>query len=181
MHALPVFRLGLIINPVAGVGGSVALKGSDDVAAKALALGAVPMAQQRARLALQELLPWQAQVQIKTVAGAMGEDVARELGFVTEVLCQPAALPSTAQDSEDAARLLVQAGVDLLLFAGGDGTARNICHAIGDTATVLGIPAGCKIHSGVYAITPSAAGKVVAQMVCGELVSVQDALVMDID
>ena len=181
MHALPVFRLGLIINPVAGVGGSVALKGSDDVAAKALALGAVPMAQQRARLALQELLPWQAQVQIKTVAGAMGEDVARELGFVTEVLCQPAAQPSTAQDSEDAARLLVQAGVDLLLFAGGDGTARNICHAIGDAATVLGIPAGCKIHSGVYAITPSAAGKVVAQMVCGELVSVQDALVMDID
>jgi len=181
MDRLPTFRLGLIVNPYAGLGGAVALKGSDDVAAEALARGAIPMAQQRASLALEELLPWQTQIRIKTVAGAMGEDVARALGFNTEVLCQAAQEPSTAQDSEQAAQLLAQSGVDLLLFAGGDGTARNICHAIGDSTTVLGIPAGCKIHSGVYAITPAAAGKVVAQMVRGELLSVQDALVMDID
>lgn len=181
MSTLPLFRLGLIVNPYAGLGGAVALKGSDGVAAEALARGAVPMAQQRARLALQELIPWQAQIRVKTVAGAMGEDVARALGFATDVICQAAQEPSTARDSETAAQLLAQAGIDLLLFAGGDGTARNICHAIGDSATVLGIPAGCKIHSGVYAITPSAAGKVVAQMVRGELLSVQDALVMDID
>ena len=111
----------------------------------------------------------------------MGEDIARKLGFQVEVVYRVTQEPSRAVDSEQAAQALVAAGIDLLLFAGGDGTARNICAAIGDTATVLGIPAGCKIHSGVYAITPAAAGKVVAQMVRGELISVQEALVMDID
>jgi len=179
------FRLGLVINPLAGLGGSVGLKGSDDMAAEALALGAVPMAQQRAQLALAELLPYRDQLLIKTVAGPMGADLCQLLGFNHEVLFQPATLaqglPTSAQDSELAAQTLVTSGIDLLLFAGGDGTARNICHAVGEQVTVLGVPAGCKIHSGVYAITPSAAGKVVAQMLTGELVSVQDAQVMDID
>lgn len=181
MGTSAIFRLGLIINPYAGLGGAVGLKGSDGVAEQALALGAIPMAQQRAELALLELMPWQAQICIRTVAGAMGEDIARKLGFATEVICQAAQQPSTAEDSEAAAQQLAAAGIDLLLFAGGDGTARNICSAVGDRVTVLGIPAGCKIHSGVYAITPAAAGKVVAQMVRGELISVQEALVMDID
>lgn len=181
MGTSAIFRLGLIINPYAGLGGAVGLKGSDGVAEQALALGAIPMAQQRAELALLELMPWQAQICIRTVAGAMGEDIARKLGFTTEVICQAAQQPSTAEDSEVAAQQLAAAGIDLLLFAGGDGTARNICSAVGDRVTVLGIPAGCKIHSGVYAITPAAAGKVVAQMVRGELISVQEALVMDID
>ncbi len=181
MSSSVIFRLGLIINPVAGLGGSVALKGSDGVAQQALALGAVPMAPQRAELALAELLPWKTQIRIRTVAGVMGEDTARAMGFEVEVVCAAQHEPSTAADSEYAAQQLVEAGIDLLLFAGGDGTARNICAAIGERATVLGIPAGCKIHSGVYAITPAAAGKVVAQMVRGELISVQEALVMDID
>jgi predicted polyphosphate/ATP-dependent NAD kinase len=181
MGTSAIFRLGLIINPYAGLGGAVGLKGSDGVAEQALALGAIPMAQQRAEQALLELIPWQAQICIRTVAGAMGEDIARKLGFSTEVICQAAQQPSTAADSEAAAQQLAAAGIDLLLFAGGDGTARNICSAVGDRVTVLGVPAGCKIHSGVYAITPAAAGKVVAQMVRGELISVQEALVMDID
>ncbi|RVU37651.1 ATP-NAD kinase [Rheinheimera riviphila] len=175
------FRLGLIINPWAGIGGSVALKGSDGVAAEALALGAVPLAQQRARAALCELLPFQSKVHILTVAGLMGEDLARELGFAVTVVYQSASEPSTAIDTEAAATCLAEAGIDLLLFAGGDGTARNICAVVDAHTTVLGIPAGCKIHSGVYAITPAAAGKVVAQMIKGELVTVQDAQVMDID
>ena len=175
-----MFRLGLIINPFAGLGGTVGLKGSDGVVAEALARGAVPMASQRAGLALQELVPYQTQIKVFTVNGAMGAELSQQLGFDTEVHyhCQQ---PSTADDSIAAAKALTARGVDLLLFAGGDGTARNICEAIGDTTTVLGVPAGCKIHSGVYAITPAAAGKVIAQMVRGELVSVQDALVMDID
>lgn len=176
-----LFRLGLIINPWAGIGGSVALKGSDGVAAQALALGAVPLAQQRAKAALSELIPFQSQIHILTVAGAMGEDLALELGFTVTVVYQSQSEPSTAADTEAAALRLAKAGIDLLLFAGGDGTARNICAVVDAHTTVLGIPAGCKIHSGVYAITPTAAGKVVAQMVKGELVTVQDAQVMDID
>ncbi len=175
------FRLGLIINPWAGIGGSVALKGSDGVAAEALALGAVPLAQQRAKAALTELLPFKTQIHMLTVAGLMGEDLARELGFDVTVVYQSASEPSTAFDTEAAATCLSKAGIDLLLFAGGDGTARNICAVVDAHTTVLGIPAGCKIHSGVYAITPAAAGKVVAQMIKGELVTVHEAQVMDID
>ncbi len=180
------FRLGLIINPWAGIGGAVALKGSDGVAQEALARGAVPMAQQRAKAALAELVDLQAQIRIYTFAADMGQAVAEELGFAVEVVGQAQSNPSTAVDTEQAATLLLDSGVDLLLFAGGDGTARNICTVIANHhsqshTTVLGIPAGCKIHSGVYAITPAAAGKVVAQMVRGELVTVQDAQVMDID
>ena len=175
------FRLGFIINPFAGLGGAVALKGSDDMAATALALGAIPMAAQRAEYALQELWLLREQITIVSVAGAMGADLAQKLGFHTEVITTTPSEPSSACDSEHAALEMSQLGVDLLLFAGGDGTARNICNSVKASTTVLGIPAGCKIHSGVYAITPQAAGKVVAKMVKGELVSVQEAQVMDID
>lgn len=176
------FKLGLIVNPVAGLGGSVALKGSDgvDTAAKAIALGAEPKANLRTKAALEVLLPYKEQLTIYTVSGSMGENTAKELGFTTEVIYQ-SNTPTTSNDTELAAQALQQLGVDLILFAGGDGTARNICHAVEDALPVLGVPAGCKIHSGVYAITPKAAGRVVEMLVKGELVSLGDADVMDID
>lgn len=176
-----LFRLGLIVNPLAGLGGSVGLKGSDGVAEQALALGAEPLAGKRSETALNELLPLKDRLLIKTVAGSMGQQLAEQLGFTTRVCYQPAAQPTTAEDTEAAARALVVDGIDLLLFAGGDGTARNICAVLPEQVTALGIPAGCKIHSGVYAISPTAAGKLVASLVRGELVSMRQADVMDID
>ncbi|QBL09563.1 ATP-NAD kinase [Rheinheimera sp. D18] len=176
-----VFRLGLIINPLAGLGGSVGLKGSDDKAEQALALGAVPQAMNRVKTALQELLPQKHLVEVLTVAGDMGENVCLELGFSHQIIYRSSTLPSTARDTEIAAKLIAEQGVDLLLFAGGDGTARNICTAVSEHTTVLGVPAGVKIHSGVYAISPQAAGKLVAKLVTGELVSLSEAPVMDID
>lgn len=175
------FKLGLIINPLAGLGGSVGLKGSDDQAAQALALGAQPQAMQRAATALSELLTLRDKLEVFTVAGDMGESVCRALELHFKLVYQPLAYPSSAEDTEAAVKQLQAHGVDLILFAGGDGTARNICAAINDTTTVLGIPAGVKIHSGVYAISPQAAGKLVAKLVAGELVSLSEAPVMDID
>lgn len=176
------FKLGLIVNPVAGLGGTVALKGSDgeDTAAKAIALGAEPKSNSRTKAALEVLVPHQSKITIYTVNDEMGEQTAKALGFNTQVVYQSNS-PTTSDDTEAAARLLQQQGVDLILFAGGDGTARNICHAVEDSVPVLGIPAGCKIHSGVYAITPKAAGRVVEMLVKGELVTLSDADVMDID
>ncbi|CAH9050862.1 hypothetical protein PSECIP111854_00619 [Pseudoalteromonas sp. CIP111854] len=176
------FKLGLIINPVAGLGGSVALKGSDgeQTAEQALALGATPKANARTRLALEQLLAYQSQIDVFTVNGEMGENTAKALGFNTQVVYQ-SAQPTRAQDTEAAARKLLEHNVDMILFAGGDGTARNICAAVDDSIPVLGVPAGCKIHSGVYAITPKAAGRVVEMLVTGELVTLSDADVMDID
>lgn len=176
------FKLGLIVNPLAGLGGSVALKGSDgaQTAAKAIELGAQPKANNRTKAALEILLPYKEQLVIYTVNGEMGEQTAKALGFNVEVVYNTDAV-TTPDDTENAAKVLKNADVDLVLFAGGDGTARNICHAIEDTVPVLGIPAGCKIHSGVYAITPKAAGRVVEMLVKGELVTLADADVMDID
>ncbi len=90
------FKLGLIINPIAGIGGSVALKGSDgeNTLSQALALGAQPQANKRAALALSVLLPYQADIEVYTVNGAMGADCANGLGFNTKVVYD------TAADSE---------------------------------------------------------------------------------
>ncbi|ABG41892.1 ATP-NAD/AcoX kinase [Paraglaciecola sp. T6c] len=177
------FKLGLVINPFAGIGGSVALKGSDGAHTrdKALALGATKLANSRTRLALQELLGVKDCVHIYTAGGEMGEALVAEMGFEHTVVYQQEAVQSEPEDTERCVHVLQQQGVDLLLFAGGDGTARNVCHIVGESIPVLGVPAGCKIHSGVYAVTPQAAGRVVAMMVNGEIVTLQDADVMDID
>lgn len=118
------FRLGLIINPLAGLGGSVSLKGSDGVALEAIAKGAEPKAQLRMAQALEVLLPYQDRIEIVTASGAMGESLAKSLGFNTHVaftLTDEHAKPhaSTANDTQAAAKILLDASLDLLLFAGG--------------------------------------------------------------
>lgn len=177
------FKLGLIINPYAGIGGALALKGSDgaQVRTKALAMGAEQKAEMKTSLALEELLPFVQDLLIITAAGDMGENLARRMGFEVEVVYQPPHVQTEGEDSEQAAQAILYHKVDLLLFAGGDGTARNICAVIGECLPVLGIPAGCKIHSGVYAITPKSAGRVVVMLLQGEIVSLSEAEVRDID
>ncbi|WP_054343481.1 ATP-NAD kinase family protein [Neptunomonas antarctica] len=176
-----IFKLGLLINPLAGLGGSVALKGSDGIetARKALALGAEPKAQLRTHAALSVLKGLD--VEIVTFPAEMGETAARHAGFEPLVIGTIKTGHTTAEDTEKAALALYKAGVDLMLFAGGDGTARNICYALPEQFPVLGIPAGVKIHSGVYAVTPKAAGEIVAMLIRGELVTLGDQEVRDID
>jgi predicted polyphosphate/ATP-dependent NAD kinase len=177
------FKLGLVINPIAGIGGSVALKGSDGegIAEQALVPGATAKSNERALLALEILLPYKDNIVIYTAAAEMGEHTAKGLGFNTVVVHELSSETTTALDTEQAVTTLISHNIDLLLFAGGDGTARNVCHIVEDKFPVLGIPAGCKIHSGVYAITPKAAGRVVELMITNQLVSLTDADVMDID
>lgn len=175
--------VGLIVNPYAGIGGALALKGSDgkEIREKALAMGAEKKANQKTRIALDVLAPYKESIKIVTASGEMGEQTSRELGFDTQVVYQPLAEQTEAQDSINAAQAILQHKVDILLFAGGDGTARNIHDVVGNKVPVLGIPAGCKIHSGVYAITPKSAGRVVAMLINGDIVSIDEAEVKDID
>ncbi|NCP63806.1 MAG: ATP-NAD kinase family protein [Paraglaciecola sp.] len=179
----PLFKLGLIINPYAGIGGALALKGSDgaQIRAQALAMGASKNAPLRSQLALQEILPLKDHITFYVVAGEMGEDLVKHLGFHYTVVHRPSQQQTEALDTELAAQAMLDANVDLLLFAGGDGTARNVCSVVNEQLPVLGIPAGCKIHSGVYAITPQAAGRVLKKVISGELVSLNQAEVRDID
>ncbi|UAA37508.1 ATP-NAD kinase family protein [Paraneptunicella aestuarii] len=178
-----MFKLGLVINPYAGIGGALALKGSDgaETRAKALAMGAEQKSFARTETALQELLPLQAQLKICTASGEMGEELARKMGFNVEVVYQCPNEQTEAEDTEATVQALMQHEVDVILFAGGDGTARNVCHIAQDKIPVLGVPAGCKIHSGVYAVTPQAAGRVIEKMIAGEIVTVKHSDVMDID
>jgi predicted polyphosphate/ATP-dependent NAD kinase len=173
------FNIGLVVNPLAGLGGSVALKGSDNVVDEALALGAVPKANIRCLQALVEVAGLD--VCIYAFDGDMGADCALAAGLKTQVVGYAKTQPSRAEDTMEAAKTLLNQGVDLLVFVGGDGTARDLLKAIGDQVPVVGIPAGVKIHSGVYGITPTAAGQVIAQLVKGELVSLRSQEVRDID
>lgn len=179
------FRLGLVINPLAGLGGSVGLKGSDGVAEEALALGAEPKAALRMMQALEVIRDYADDIEVITASGIMGEDAAKSLGFTTRVVYQT---PDKTQalDTQAVVRALLDEPLDLLLFAGGDGTARDVYSVfeqatIDDKLPVLGVPAGVKIHSGVYGITPHASGMVVKMLLDGELVSLMSADVMDID
>jgi predicted polyphosphate/ATP-dependent NAD kinase len=180
------FKLGFIINPVAGIGGSVALKGSDGMAKRAIALGAVPQANLRASLALEVLTPYKNDIVILTASGSMGEKSALALGFSVEVVYQCINANTQSIDSQLTAKALLAEDADIILFAGGDGTARDIAEVVNtgyefQPIPVLGIPAGCKIHSGVYAITPKAAGRVIELMITKQLVSLTSGDVMDID
>lgn len=111
----------------------------------------------------------------------MGEDAAREAGFAVERAGGAIPAQTSAAHTVALARALAALPVDLLLFAGGDGTARDICGAIGTAVPALGIPAGVKMHSGVYAVSPEAAGEIVAQLVAGTLVRVAPGEVRDLD
>ena len=179
----PTFKLGVLVNPFAGIGGALALKGSDgaEIREKALAMGAEKKANEKMAKALSILEALSGHFTVVTASGDMGETVCESLGIPYEVIYTANAGQTEGEDSERAAKAMVDARVDLLLFAGGDGTARNICSVVGTQVPVLGVPAGCKIHSGVYCVSPTAAGQVVSQMIAGELVSEMDAEVRDID
>ena len=127
-----MLNLGLIINPIAGMGGRVALKGTDGrpVLAEALRRGAVPEAGLKAKKALRLLLPHRDSLRVYTAAGPMGEDLCEELGLPCRIVYRAAGPETTADDTAAAARALRDVPADLILFAGGDGTARDICGAV---------------------------------------------------
>jgi predicted polyphosphate/ATP-dependent NAD kinase len=120
-------------------------------------------------------------LELITYPGKMGEDAVRDSGFEPIVIGSTLSEATTAQDTMEAAQEMQRLGVDLLLFAGGDGTARDIYQAIGESLPVLGIPAGVKIHSAVYATSPANAGSLAALYLQERVTSLEEAEVMDID
>jgi len=172
--------LGLIVNPVAGVGGPAGLAGSDgaEVQRSALERGASARASERAALALAGLPPG---TPVLTAAGTMGEDAVHAAGMPASIVYAPGS-PTTSADTTAAVRSLVAAGATLILFAGGDGTARDIAAGLDPHGLVaaLGIPAGVKMYSPVFAVSPRVAGSLAAAWLDGGL-PVQQREVLDID
>ena len=179
-------RVGLIVNPLAGIGGRVGLKGSDGTAIveRALALGAVPAAGARAAETLSHLRDLASVLDLGTYPAEMGAEIARETGFEPAVLGSLDGTGSggrtTGEDTRRAALDLREWGAELIVFAGGDGTARDLTTSIAATVPVIGIPAGVKIHSGVFAVSPRHAADVIGEFLAGRA-RLEEREVLDID
>ncbi len=175
--------LGLIVNPVAGLGGRVGLKGSDgaEIQRRARMMGAQSPAPARAEAALKRLLPLKGNLKVMTYPGEMGEDVVRRAGFEAIVIGEIASGATTAEDTVAAAREMSRRQACLILFAGGDGTARDVVRAVHDASPVLGIPAGVKILSGSFATSPLAAGDLARRFIEGTATGLREVEVLDLD
>jgi predicted polyphosphate/ATP-dependent NAD kinase len=177
-------RIGFLVNPIAGMGGRVGLKGTDDVLDQAIKLGAHPVAPQKAEEMLREFLALSSNnrdILWVTCGGAMGQKECEKTGITnTQVVYSPSGKKTSADDTKTACRLLLEKNLDILVFCGGDGTARDIFSIIEKKIPLLGIPAGVKMHSGVFGITTTATAKILHEFITKRL-TIGDAEIMDLD
>ncbi|HDM23713.1 ATP-NAD kinase [archaeon] len=167
------FKVGLIVNPIAGMGGSVGLKGTDgeEILREAIKRGAKPVAPKRTLRFLRRLKTLleseNLKLQLYTYPHPMGEKEAIKAGFKPIVIGKLSSEKTTAEDTVRAAREMEKIGVEIIAFAGGDGTACDIYEAIKDRTPIIGIPTGVKMHSGVFASSPEAAADLLVKYLKG--------------
>lgn len=174
-------KIGFLINPIAGLGGSVGLRGTDNKANLALELGAIPRAQERAKEALKQLCKDNSNFHFFTCSGNMGENVLRSLSIPFDVIYYKESKKTSKSDTFKAINLMIKENVDLIMFAGGDGTARDVFSIINLTIPVIGIPAGVKIHSPIYSKNPIKAGKLLNLFISNKISIFKEMEVIDID
>ena len=172
-------HVGFVMNPVAGMGGRVGLKGTDGKVAEAVARGAEPRAPDRASRALARLAAIAPETTLSTAADPMGERLVREAGFEPERVVDPfdGDAPEATDTAAEHTVRVVEAfvggdpadpdaladPVDLVLFVGGDGTATDVAATLertGSETPMLGVPAGVKVYSSVFAVSPEDAADV---------------------
>ena len=176
-------KLGFLVNPIAGMGGKVGLKGTDGVSEKALEMGAKPVASERGVEFLEKFkeLGLHQKVELITCPAAMGEEAIHFVGLKADILPIRLKAETTAEDTKQAVKLMAERKVDLILFVGGDGTARDILDALTDLSIpVLGIPSGVKMYSGIFATSPADAAYIVEAFLKEET-QTQDFEIMDAD
>ncbi|MDD1761276.1 MAG: ATP-NAD kinase family protein [Methanothrix sp.] len=176
--AARVGKIGFLINPIAGMGGTVGLKGTDGLAGQALARGAKPQAAARARSCLHQLSREAEGLIFFAASNEMGGRALSECGLHYREVYQ-APENCGPQDTKAACRAFLERDADLIIFCGGDGTARDVASIAGQVP-LLGVPAGVKMHSGVFAISPQAAAEIALGYIRGEL-KVRDTEVVDVD
>lgn len=176
-------KIGLIVNPIAGMGGKIGLKGTDGISIlnKAIKLGASREAPTKAIMALEKLLPIKEDLVVVTCSHDMGQNEAEKLGFQTKIIYRAKDIHTNKEDTIKGVKNIIEEGIELLLFVGGDGTARDVYESIGDKQVVLGIPAGVKIHSPVYGTTPENSGKLALLYLNSKNKNIKDEEVVDID
>jgi predicted polyphosphate/ATP-dependent NAD kinase len=164
-----VHKVGLLINPIAGMGGAVGLKGTDGrkTLLEAKRKGAQPVSPERALRFLEEMQRRDNRIKFLIPPGSMGENVASRLKLQYESIGRIGRTTSS-EDSVRVARLMKKRA-DLIVFCGGDGTARDVSEGVGQETPVLGIPAGVKIYSSVFAINPEAAAESTVAFLEGQI------------
>lgn len=169
------------MNPVAGIGGPAGLVSSDGagVQRRALARGGVKRAEDRAGAALRAVAAVHPGLEVVTAAGAMGEHAVRDAGLTPRVVHRPERVATDGTDTTRAVAAFREA--TLVLFAGGDGTARDVVRGLRPGTAVLGIPAGVKMYSECFALGPAVAGAVAAEWVTAGRLPTRDAEVLDLD
>ena len=162
MHKQGKLKIGLLVNPIAGMGGKVGLHGTDDLLLqRAKDLGAKVVSTERTHRAIKSLLPQASKISFFAPAGKMGAEVLEAFNLSFELVGEGSGLETTSADTQSAALAFMAEGVDVILFAGGDGTARDIFSVVGGSIPILGIPAGVKMRSGVFANYPEEAAEIV--------------------
>jgi predicted polyphosphate/ATP-dependent NAD kinase len=183
------FKIGLILNPIAGMGGAVGLKGTDGpvILDKARNLGAKPTAKNRCEEFLDELIEFKQKIKIITCPGDMGENILSKYNFKYDVIESPIfdkgkkIFETSRIHTINAANIIKNIeDLKILIFIGGDGTACDILEAINQDIPCLGIPAGVKIYSSVFANNPKVASAIIIQFLWDEL-PLKEAEVLDID
>lgn len=173
-----------MVNPIAGMGGRVGLKGTDGVSEEALAMGAEPVAPGRALETLRAFATWDISREVHwlTCTHPMGAEELRVVGFMgTRVqIVHEAGRRTSAADTKTASRSMADSGAEVILFCGGDGTSRDILDSVDGRIPILGIPAGVKMHSAVFGHTPEAAGITLARFLMGEL-AMGETEIIDLD
>jgi predicted polyphosphate/ATP-dependent NAD kinase len=177
-------RVGFLVNPIAGMGGKVGLKGTDGVVKEALKLGARPVASKKAEETIRDFLtnhPDTKDVEWFTCSEKMGEDILKNAGLKDFKIAYTSANKDTSSiDTKNACKKFLEKKVDIVLFCGGDGTARDVYEIVKNSIPILGIPSGVKMHSGVFGINTNAAAKMLFEFKNKRL-TIGDAEIMDLD
>jgi predicted polyphosphate/ATP-dependent NAD kinase len=177
-------KIGFLVNPIAGMGGKVGLKGTDNVLEKAVEMGAKPIAPERGIEFLKKLkeLGLNQGIQLITSPASMGEEQIRSASLDAEILPMEITTKTTAEDTKKAVKLMTKQKAALILFVGGDGTARDILDALhsSNSTPVLGIPAGVKMYSGIFAINPADAAYTIEAFIKKET-QLKDFEIIDAD
>jgi len=174
--------LALIANPIAGMGGAVGLKGTDGKVDEAVNLGAKPIVPRRVGLFLRDLN----KTKFITCPAEMGQTFLEKYEFEYELISKDKFeyennLPKTTREhTKKYLKKILKQKPELILFAGGDGTARDIFEVVGDSIPILGIPCGVKLYSSVFASSPKDAAEIANKYLSG-LIETKECEVMDID
>lgn len=179
---------GFVVNPIAGMGGRVGLKGTDNVVEEARERGAQPVAGNRALRTMETLvkardtLNQDVPIRWLTVSGKMGADILKKAGFSQSdyEIVYKCPEKTTKKDTQNACKIFQSNNAELIVFCGGDGTAHDIYDVVNKDVPMLGIPSGVKMYSGVFGVNPESVAEVILAYIEGNL-RLSEVEIMDLN